>query len=183
MRTLIVFESMFGNTGRVARAVAEGIARSGGEPTLVDVGDVSDEQVAAYDLLVLGGPTHAFSMSRPSTRDDAVRQGASAHDAARGIREWLGEQKAAGAGGSAGTGRSLAAVFDTRVAKVRRLPGSAAKGAAKSLRGLGHDLLDRPTSFYVDDVDGPLLDGEEERARAWGDTLVRLAAEALQRRA
>jgi flavorubredoxin len=185
MRALIVFESMFGNTGRVARAVAEGFARSAGKPMLVDVGDAPNVQVAAYDMVVLGGPTHAFSMSRRSTRDDAVRQGASALHAARGIREWLAEQRAAQAGGPAGgpagATRPLAAVFDTRVAKVRRLPGSAAKGAAKSLRALGYDLLDRPTSFYVTDVDGPLLDGEEERARAWGDALVGLAREALQR--
>jgi hypothetical protein len=182
MRALIVFESMFGNTGRVARAVAEGFARSAGKPMLVDVGDAPNVQVAAYDMVVLGGPTHAFSMSRRSTRDDAVRQGASARHAARGIREWLGEQAAAGTARPRAATRPLAAVFDTRVAKVRRLPGSAAKGAAKSLRALGYDLLDRPTSFYVTDVDGPLLEGEEERARAWGDALVELAREALQHR-
>jgi hypothetical protein len=179
MRTLIVFESMFGNTARVARAVAEGFARSAGEPTLVDVGDAAEVPVAGYDVLVLGGPTHAFSMSRRSTRDDAVRQGASSGHAARGIREWLDAQAA----DPAGSVRPPAAVFDTRVAKVRRLPGSAARRAAKSLRGLGYDLLDRPTSFYVTDVDGPLLDGEEDRARAWGDALVVLAREALERRA
>ena len=46
MRTLIVFESMFGNTARVARAVAEGFARSAGEPTLMDVGDAAEVPVA-----------------------------------------------------------------------------------------------------------------------------------------
>ena len=46
-------------------------------------------------LLVVGAPTHAFSMSRPSTRLDAVRQGADAQRAAWGMREWLGACHAA----------------------------------------------------------------------------------------
>jgi hypothetical protein len=102
-----MYESMFGNSERVARAVAEGLA----EHVEVVVRDVTSspggEVPVGTDLLVVGGPTHAFSMSRPGTREDAIRQGAGQGLATRGLREWL-----------EGLDRDLhglpAATFDTR---------------------------------------------------------------------
>ncbi|HEX5770316.1 MAG TPA: hypothetical protein VFY11_05075, partial [Nocardioidaceae bacterium] len=70
----------------------------------------------------------------------------------------------------------LVATFDTRVAKVRHLPGSAAKSAAKALRKLGYTAVVPPESFWVADVSGPLLDGELARARAWGEQVAAAAA-------
>lgn len=67
--------------------------------------------------------------------------------------------------------RSTLPPFDTRVSKVRHLPGSAAKGAARYVRKLGYTAVAPAESFYVDDVSGPLLEGELDRARAWGDRL------------
>jgi hypothetical protein len=70
------------------------------------------------------------------------------------------------------TGRTCSvATFDTKVTKVRHLPGSAAKGAAKALESRGFRLADKPHSFYVVDTPGPLADGELDRARAWGTKL------------
>jgi hypothetical protein len=63
------------------------------------------------------------------------------------------------------------ATFDTRVDKVRHLPGSAAKAAAKAVRRRGYLPAARPESFYVTDVAGPLLEGELDRAEAWGEAL------------
>jgi flavodoxin len=159
MRALVVYESMFGNTEQVAKEIMTGLA-SYGDARLLEVGDAPPD-VAGYDLVVVGGPTHAFSMSRPSTRQDAVRQGAD-HGASRGIREWLSELPA----GTVGV-----ATFDTRVDKVRRLPGSAARRAAKVLGRLGYRLLAGPESFYVDDTAGPLLPGEPDRASDWAMAL------------
>ena len=88
MNTLVVYESMWGNTRAVAEAVA---APLGDDVTLVEVNDAPDELPADLDLLVVGGPTHAFSMSRASTRRDAVAKGASTGHVERGIREWLDE--------------------------------------------------------------------------------------------
>jgi hypothetical protein len=51
---------------------------------------------------------------------------------------------------------------------VRHLPGSAAKGAAKIARGLGYSSAAQAESFYVEDVGGPLLEGELGRAQDWG---------------
>ena len=76
MRALVVFESMFGNTEKVAGAVARGLQLEGVDAGLVEVHAAPHRLAADLDLLVVGGPTHAFGMSRASTRADAVRQGA-----------------------------------------------------------------------------------------------------------
>ncbi len=164
MKALVVYESMFGNTGRIARAVADGLATSM-EAEACDVRRLGATLPDDVDLLVLGAPTHAFSLSRPSTRADAMRQGAPPQDPSVGLREWIAEQSLAG---------RTVAVFDSRAAKARHLPGSAARSAARMLRRRG---VARPlgvTSFYVADVAGPLVDGELDRAAAWGRELAGL---------
>jgi flavodoxin len=160
MKVLIVYESMFGNTEEIARAVAAGL-RESADVQIHEVSDVPPDPGDAVDLVVAGGPTHAFSMSRPSTRTDAIEQGASHGSTATGLREWLD-------GLGKGSHHQLVAAFDTRVAKVRHLPGSAAKSAAKTLRRLGYSAALKPESFYVSDTAGPLLDGELQRAEEWG---------------
>jgi len=167
MRALVVYESLFGNTERVAKAVAEGIELGSHGDMRVEVVAVRDAPVALgadLDLVVVGGPTHAFSMTRPSTREDAMRQGGLAGAAGPGIREWV-------QGLHSGAHPQRLAVFDTRVGKVRHLPGSAARSAARALHKLGFSTLFRPESFYVEDVSGPLLDGELVRAHVWGSEL------------
>jgi hypothetical protein len=163
MRALVVFESMWGNTEEVAWAVARGLGQ-GADVEVLDVSGPVPEDLTDVQLLVVGGPTHAFSMSRPSTRDDAVTKGAPAGHEGRGIREWLGSLPAAE--------HVQVATFDTRVGSMRRLPGSAAKGAARQVRRhhLGH-LVDEE-SFYVGDMQGPLLEGELARAQEWGGELL-----------
>jgi hypothetical protein len=159
MRALVVYESMFGNTEKVARQVAEGLSGYGH----VEVHEVSqapahpDERL---DLVVVGGPTHAFSLSRASTREDAHRQGGTG-DVTVGLREWL-------AGLDRGVHHPRIAAFDTRVSKVRLIPGSAARKASRIADHLGYALAEPPESWFVDDTDGPLSPGELERARAWG---------------
>jgi hypothetical protein len=159
MRAFVVYESLFGNTYRIAEAVADGM-RNGLD---VELHNVTERlQPGKVDLLVIGGPTHAFSMSRASTREQAVSQGADA-DPTIGLREWLE--------GVPQASDTPFAAFDTRVDIVRRLPGSAAKAAAKVARKRGFKLLTRPESFYVKDAAGPLLDGEVGRATVWGQQL------------
>ena len=161
MKALVMFESMFGNSERVAWAVAEGIGESA-EVYVHDVRtSVAGEVPGDVDLLVAGGPTHAFSMSRPGTREDAIRQGAVQGQVSRGMREWL-------EGLPTDLGGLPCATFDTRVSRVRRLPGSAARSAARVLRRHHGLLIAPPESFFVNDVAGPLAQDELERAHAWG---------------
>lgn len=168
MRALVVVESVFGNTRRIAEEVANGLAQGLGESGQVRVADVSDppEPVDDVDLLVVGGPTHAFAMSRMSTRRSAAEQaGGGSQPAETGLREWLALAEKAPTG-------ARAAAFDTRMDRPR-LPGSAAAGAARRLRRLGYDLIARPETFRVIGTQGPLREGELDRARAWGVEVAR----------
>lgn len=160
---LVAYESMFGCTEAVATAVASGLAEAGFAVTVRDVRSAWAEPVPPFDLLVVGAPTHAFSLSRPSTRLDAVRQGGRAAAEAVGLREWLDGLSHH----EPARGRRCAA-FDTRVTRVRRLPKAASTRAAHLLVRQGYRPVARPTAFLVEDLQGPLLDGETERARAWG---------------
>ncbi|MEX1126227.1 MAG: flavodoxin, partial [Acidimicrobiia bacterium] len=72
MKALVVYESMFGNTKLIAEAVAGGLTRH------LDVETVEVGQKPVFgpgvDLVVVGGPTHAFGMTRASTRKSAAEQ-------------------------------------------------------------------------------------------------------------
>ncbi|MGM1029004.1 MAG: flavodoxin family protein [Actinomycetota bacterium] len=163
MRALIVYESLWGNTEAVARAIAEQLQTA----MAVDVvaADAAPTSVARYDLVLVGGPTHAFSMSRASTRENAVAQHGASRAPERGIREWLATLEHAPRG-------TRAATFDTRVDRPR-LPGSAARAAKQELRSLGFDIVTKQETFRVHDYAGPLVDGELARAAEWAKDLVR----------
>ena len=163
-RAVVVFESMFGNTEQVARAVGRGLETEGVHVDVLEVNHAPELVPSEVSLLVVGAPTHAFSLSRPSTRTDAVRQGAPAARQLVGIREWLE------ASDHEGEAPPLA-IFDTIVAKVRWLPKAAGRKATKIGQGRGFRLLASPESFLVEDLKGPLLGGELERAEAWGRSL------------
>lgn len=170
MRTLIVYESLFGNTEQLARRVAAGLTRGGASVEVAEVKGISPETLGECDLLVLGAPTHAFSLSRASTRDSAVQQGAERSHAVLGAREWL---EALGRAPHEHA-QPRVAVFDTRVTKVKRIPGSASRKAAKMFKEQGYTLVEKPASFFVHDVAGPIEPGELDRAEAWGTHLATL---------
>lgn len=155
MRALIVYESMFGNTEKIARAVAGGLAETA-EVTLADVRDRPAPRGA--DLLVLGAPTHAWSLSRPASRADAARQGRIREGAAAtGLREFLEDSPALMG--------ICAAAFTTGLGNP--VSGSAARAASRRLRRLGSELVAAPRTFRVVSATGPLLDGEVEKATNW----------------
>lgn len=163
MRAVIVYESMFGNTQTIAEAVALGLSIHGIEVVHCEVGQAPPELVEDHDLVVVGAPTHALSLSRTESRASAAEQAtAPLVSPGEGIREWLERLPA-------GDGRHIA-TFDTHIDK--RIPGSASKAARRRLRRLGYRPVAPAESFFVSDMQGPLVDGEVERARAWG---VRLA--------
>lgn len=163
MKALVVYESMFGNTALIARAVADGLARRMSvEVSAVE--DVSGEAADYVDLIVVGGPTHAWSMSRPRTRAAAVAKGGARGKVDYGLREWIATVPNV-------SSTSQLVTFDTKLTKARHLPGSAAKSARRVARRRGFSTLHPPETFYVTGAAGPLAEGELDRARAWGRSL------------
>jgi flavodoxin len=142
MNTLIVYDSTFGNTEKIAHAIADVAAGKGSVRTL-RANKVQSADLKGVDLLVLGCPTHK---RRPT-------------DAVQAFLECVSRRSLAG---------MSAGVFDTRYHKPSLLTGSAARRLAKSLRKAGASLLMPPQSFFVASREGPLEPGELERAAAWG---------------
>jgi hypothetical protein len=163
MRALVIYESMFGNTQRVAEAIGRGLAAR----VSVDVVEVGHAPLRVdddVDLVVVGGPTHAFGLSSERTRRSAAEQAPSGIvSTGPGVREWVACLAANG-------GRLAVAAFDTHIDKPW-VPGAASKKLDKMMRGMGLFVLEAPTSFYVHDTTGPLVGGEAERAELLGRRL------------
>ncbi|MFG1965303.1 flavodoxin family protein [Nonomuraea sp. NPDC049028] len=121
MYALIVYESMFGNTKQIAEAVAEGLATTM-RTEVLEVGSAPASVGEDLGLLVVGGPTHAFGMSRASTRQSAAQQGRVLSQG-QGVREWLATVRSPSA-------RLASAAFDTRIAKPRAVSPSDCVGSA-----------------------------------------------------
>jgi hypothetical protein len=168
MRAVVVYESVYGNTHQIAEAVAQGL-EDAGEVALHQVSEAGPEAIAGADLVVVGGPTHMHgmtsSLSRKLAAQEATNKGEELDPSVEGpgLRAWFdGLPKVKGVGGAA---------FDTRGSGPALLTGSAAKGIARRLRRHGYKLVAEPESFVVTDSEGPLEEGELERARAWGASL------------
>lgn len=173
MRVVIVYESMFGNTRLIADAIARGLWR-GNDVTVVPVWQADADLLEGADLVVVGGPTHAHSMSRASTRQAAVEQAHKPDNLVTletgvtadgpGIRDWLGLVTHPGASGP------YAAAFDTRLGAPAIVTGRASKGIAKLLQRHGLTLVAPAESFLVT-RENRLRPGEKHRAYAWGQEL------------
>jgi hypothetical protein len=173
LRIMIVYESMFGSTRKVAEAVERGarsVVGNGVAVTLRRVGDIQPEEVMDVDVLVLGAPTHAHSMSRPDSRLEAAKW--AAHPAQRlalepdalydGVREFVQTLHPTDAAFVA---------FDTRFDAPEIFTGSAAHAIRKRLVKKGLEALLPAQSFLVT-KESRLLDGETRRAEELGRKLV-----------
>lgn len=165
MRALVVYESMFGNTRDVARAVAEGVS-SRMPVELVEVTNAPSVIPADVTLLIVGGPTHAHGLSNARTRADAARRaGDKLVSRGAGLVDWLEHVRP-------GSAPIATVAFDTRIKGPGLLWGSAAKAVVKLLGSRDFSMIAQPMSFLVGGPTGPMFDrldaGERERAIAWG---------------
>jgi hypothetical protein len=167
----VVYESLFGDARTIAHRIAEGLALS--IPAhVVAAAEAPPEIAEDVGLLVVGGPNHVLGMPRPSTREGAVKQyGADIPDTRTGLHEWLDGVRTSSAGLSA-------AAFDTRGSghPVLGMMDHASRTEEKLLGRLGARIVAPSEHFFVVDVKGPLVEGEEDRARRWGATLAGLLA-------
>lgn len=156
MKAMVVYDSVYGNTEKVARAIASAL-EAGAEVQVKAAGDVNMEQLGGIDLLVVGSPTQAFNMIA-------------------GSKEFLKSLTA-----QALKGMKVAA-FDTRisVAEVNskfldilvKFFGYAAEKIDKGLKARGGVPVIAPEGFIVTDKEGPLKEGELERAAAWAGKIL-----------
>ena len=160
MKAVVVYESLWGNTAAVARAVAEGIGEGA---VALPTKEAGADVVAGADLIVAGGPVFAFHLSSERSRHDIAEHpepGAPEPDlTGPSIREWMEGLPA---------GSAAFASFDT---EVRGPFGKGAPTIAKELEAKGYRRVAKPEGFIVQGKYGPLKDGELDRARRWGASL------------
>jgi len=152
-KALVVYDSYFGNTERIAQSIGDALGRAEDVETL-RVGNVRPEQLAGLKLFVVGSPTRAF---RPT----------------EAIKTFL---KSIPRNGLKGV---KVAAFDTRITEEEiesavfilrflvNIFGYAAKPIADKLEKKGGKLIAAPEGFFVHGTEGPLKEGELERAAEW----------------
>jgi flavodoxin len=141
VKTLVVYDSMYGFTEKIAKAIGSGIAN---EVKVKRASDTDLSEVESSDLLIIGSPTQGGRMLKP-------------------LQEWLDNLPESSLKGK------KTAVFDTRIpAKWVKLFGYAAGKISESLKKKGATLIVEPEGFFVKAAKGPFVDGEEERAKVWG---------------
>ncbi len=140
MKALIVYDSMYGNTERIAQAIGGAIAD---DVKVLRVGEVDPSDLESIDLLIVGSPT----------------QGGRATQAMQDFLSRLPEPTLRGI---------RVAAFDTRfTSRWVRIFGYAAGRIARVLKEMGGNLVAPPEGFFVTGTEGPLREGELERAAGW----------------
>ena len=167
MKVMIVFESMYGNTRRIAEAIGSGFDRSGRGhgrarrrrgPRLASVPICSSSVDRPTSTVSPPRPAGA-PRSTPPGQDPTLALDPTACGAH--LREWLNALPHA---------QGRAAAFDTRLDAPVLLTGHASATIARRLKRRGYHLIVDPESFLVDH-ESTLIDGELERARRWGEAL------------
>jgi flavodoxin len=160
MNAIVVYESHWGNTAAVARAIADGI---GADARALSTAEATGAALAGAELIVAGSPLLGFSLPTESmlkniaaTADKDPTPPDVSHPS---MRSWLEALPK-------GSGR--AAAFETRI---WWSPGSAAKAILKRLEAKGYRPAGKGERFIVEGKYGPLRAGELERAKAWGAQL------------
>jgi flavodoxin len=140
MQSLVVYDSMFGNTQKVAETIASTLKAKS-----VRVGDFKPEMLSKIDLIVVGCPIQGW---RPT----------------QAISDFLNKLPK-----DSLKNKSVAA-FDTRI-KIF-FSGSASDKISDALENMGSNIIIAPTNFIVKGKEGPLLDGELDKASAWAKEIL-----------
>ena len=146
MKALVVYDSTYSNTEKIAKSIGGALT---GDVKVLRAADVNPAEFNSFDLLVIGSPTNG---GRPLP---------SIAKLLNNIPETVIKGK-------------NVAVFDTRFSsKMAKIFGYAADRIAKNLKDKGANLVVPAEAFFVTGKEGPLKDGELERAAAWAKTLVK----------
>ena len=137
MKAVVLYDTAHGNTKTIAESVASGLGRGA---SAVPVEGFDTETLHPGDLIVVGSPINGW---KPTAR----------------ITEMLADL------GRRGLTGVKAAAFDTRVKLF--IHGDAAGKITRALEAAGASIVGGPAAFYVKGSEGPLIEGEAERAAAW----------------
>jgi flavodoxin len=156
MKSLVIYDSMYGNTEKIAQAIGK-ILQTRGDTRVVSVKEANPDLLKGIDLLLVGSPTQAFN-PLPA------------------VKNFL---KSLPKGSLAGI---KVAAFDTRmdVKKVDNkiltfmagISGYAAEKIGKALVNKSGNPLVNPEGFIVEGSEGPIRDGELRRAEEWAGKLI-----------
>ena len=137
MKVLVVYDSVYGNTKKIAETIAKELGK---DVKTVSVSDFKSKDLTGINLLVVGSPILSFS---PSEKTGKFLAGLGAGQL-KGIQ---------------------AAAFDTRVRIF--FHGDAAKKIATGLKQAGADIIAEPCGFIVEGREGPLAADTLQKARDW----------------
>ena len=163
MHAVVVYESFFGNTAAVARAVADGI---GPDASAMTTDDATPEVMAEADLIVVGAPVLGFRLPTDEIRANLLHETAAPtppDTTHRSMRSWLEALPA---------GKAQVAAFETRF---RFSPGGSIGTITHELERAGYRPVGKGQKFLVSGKYGPLKVGELQRARQWGAALATAA--------
>ena len=161
MKAMVIYDSQFGNTAQIGQAIADGLGGAFEAPNdleLHKIGDVNPDELSGFDLLIVGSPTQKFS---PTSATKGFLK-SSPSNALNGIK---------------------VAAFDTRIteeeikahgflSKMVDIFGYAADPISDRLKKKGGEVVIPPEGFTVEGTEGPLTDGELERAAEWAKRIL-----------
>ena len=157
MKVLVIYDSVFGNTEQIALAISNSLGSKENVETF-RVSDIKPEKLIGLDLLIVGSPTRAFKPTKA-------------------ITNFLKKIPSKGLKGV------KVAAFDTRISTtdvnsrllnlLMKVFGYAAKPIADKLEKKGGNLIIPPEGFFVKGSEGPLKDGELERAADWAKLAIK----------
>jgi len=156
MKRLVVYDSVFGNTEKVAQAIGAALG-SPEDVSVLRVGDMKPAQLAGVEVLIVGSPTRMFS---PTPATKAMLKAIPAKTL-NGVKVAAFDTRISMEDTDSGFLRTMVKVF-----------GYAAKPIADRLKSKGGDLVLAPEGFYVQDTEGPLKEGELERAATWAQQVI-----------
>jgi flavodoxin len=147
MKALVVYDSTWGNTEKIAQAIAAGLA---GGTLALPLKTAGAEELDKSDLLVIGSPVNN---GRPSQSMQTYLKSVKRETAAK----------------------LKVAAFDTRLkSRLATILGNAASRITEQFKELGSKVIAEPEGFIVKGQKGPLADGEINRATRWGKDLAQL---------
>lgn len=138
-KAIAIYDTRFGNTEKIAKALARGMEKQGVDVDCVKVDKVNFDKLEEYDFLAVGGPTHKAGTSKR-------------------MKEFLEKLESFDISGKEGF------CFDTRVrSRLNRFGlNSAAKRIEKKMKKMRVTMIKPCKSAIVEGRDGPLEEGVEE---------------------